>query len=132
MHMTFAGRRVLVVDDEFLVALAAADALESVGCEVVGPATQLVAALELAHSQSLDAAVLDINIAGETIWPVASESQDRGVPFLFHSAFIPVLKFPARFADAPRLDKPLVQRRLLDHLSALWGISANESARGGS
>ena len=119
--MTFAGRRVLVVDDEFLVALTAADALESVGCEVVGPATQLAAALQLAHSEVLDAAVLDINITGETIWPVASELQDRGVPFLFLSALIPLMKFPARFAAAPRLDKPLVPQRLLAHLSAQWG-----------
>jgi two-component system, chemotaxis family, sensor kinase Cph1 len=124
--MTFAAR-VLVVDDEFLVALATADALESVGCEVVGPVSQLATAFQLAHSELLDAAVLDINIAGATIWPVASELLDRGVPFLFLSALIPLIEFPARFANAPRLDKPLIEHRLLNHLGALWGASGHET-----
>jgi hypothetical protein len=77
----------------------------------------------------LDLAVLDIDIAGETIWPVASELQHRGVPFLFLSVYAALLIFPARFAAVPRLDKPLVQHRLLDHLSAIWGASADEAAQ---
>jgi AmiR/NasT family two-component response regulator len=62
--MVAIGRRVLVVEDEFLAALTTVDFLESIGCEVVGPAARLSPALELAQSEALDAAVLDINIAG--------------------------------------------------------------------
>ena len=126
--MTFDGRRVLVVEDEFLVSLVTTDLLESVGCEVVGPAAQLTTAVQLAQSESLDAAVLDIDIAGETVWPVASALQQRGVPFVFLSVHVPQITLPARFAATRRLDKPLVPRRLLDHLNAIWGVSATEAA----
>ena len=125
--MTFAGRRILVVEDEFLVSLATTDLLESIGCEIVGPAADLAAAIRLAQSESLDAAVLDINIAGEMIWPVAAELQHRGVPFLFLSALTSLMIFPEPFAAAPRLDKPLEQNRFLRQLSAIWGVSADEA-----
>ena len=125
--MTFVGRRVLVVEDEFLVSLATIDLLESIGCEIVGPAARLAAAVELAQSESLDAAVLDINIAGEMVWPVAEELQRRGVPFLFLSAYSHLNVFPVLFGAAPRLDKPLETDRLLHHLTAIWEASARES-----
>src|ERR1039458_7572574 len=78
--MTFSGRRVLIVEDEFLVSLATTDLLESIGCEIVGPAASLATAVQLAQLEALDAAVLDINIAGELIWPAAAELQHRRVP----------------------------------------------------
>lgn len=127
--MTFDGRRVLVVEDEFLVSLVTTDLLESVGCEIVGPAAHLATAVQLAQSESLDAAVLDIDIAGERIWPVASELQHRGVPFVFLSAFAPKMTLPARFAATLRLDKPLVSHRLLDHLRAIWEVPADEAPK---
>ena len=126
--MTFVGRRVLVVEDDFLVSLATTDFLESIGCQVVGPAACIAAAVGLAQSESLDAAVLDIDISGETIWPVATELQHRGVPFLFLSALTPLMTFPALFAAAPRLDKPLEQNRLLRHFCSMWNFSADEAA----
>ena len=119
--MTFVGRRVLVVEDEFLVALATIDLLESIGCEIVGPAARLSAAVQLAQFEPLDAAVLDIDIAGEMVWPVAEILRRRGVPFLFLSAYAPLIAFPALDAATPRLDKPLEKYHLLRHLSAIWG-----------
>jgi DNA-binding response OmpR family regulator len=118
--MTFVGRRVLVVEDEFLVSLATTDFLESIGCEIVGPAARLTKAIELVQSELLDAAVLDIDIAGEMIWPVAAELQDRGVPFLFLSAHKPLMIFPALFAAVPCLDKPLETIRLRRFLGTIW------------
>ena len=126
--MTFAGRRVLVVEDEFLVSLATIDFLESIGCEIVGPAAHLAAAVQLAQSESFDAAVLDINIAGEMIWPVAAELQCRAVPFLFLTAHPKLNVVPLLFAAAPRLEIPLEQNRLLRHLGAIWGNSADEAS----
>ena len=70
--------------------------------------------------------MLDINIAGEVIWPVAAELQDKGVPFVFLSACTPLTPFPIRFAAALWLEKPLAQNRLLRHLSALR-VSADEA-----
>src|SRR6266849_7316978 len=120
--MTFVGRRVLVVEDEFLVALATIDLLESIGCEIVGPAARLAAAIQLAQSESLDAAVLDIDIAGEAIWPAAEELQRRGVPFLFLTAYS-LNVVPALFAAIPCLEKPLEKNQLLLHLRTIWGES---------
>ena len=124
--MTFAGRRVLIVEDEFLVSLATTDLLESVGCEIVGPAACLAAAVQLAQSEPLDAAVLDIDVGGQMIWPVAEELQRRAVPFLFLSAINKLSIFPPIFAAARALDKPLERNRFLRHLGAIWGISHDE------
>jgi CheY-like chemotaxis protein len=119
--MTLAGQRVLVVEDEFLVALATTDLLESLGCVIVGPAARLGAAVQLARSESIDAAVLDVDIAGEMVWPVAEELWRRGVPFLFLSAYASLIAFPPPFAAVPRLEKPIEKVRLLRQLDVmLW------------
>jgi DNA-binding response OmpR family regulator len=117
------GRRVLVVEDEFLAALTTVDFLESIGCEVVGPAARLATALEFARSEPLDAAVLDINIAGEMIWPVAEQLRYRGVPCLFLSAYPGKNIVPAIFAAAPYLPKPLEPDHLARHLAMMWRAS---------
>lgn len=119
--MTFAGRRVLVVEDDFLVALLTTDLLESAGCVIVGPATRLAAAFRLAQSESLDAALLDVDIAGEAIWPVAEELRRRKVPVIFVSAYHQLPGAPPLFAAAPHLDKPLEEKRLEHELAAIWG-----------
>lgn len=124
--MTFAGRRVLVVEDEFLVSLATTDLLENVGCEIVGPAASLATAVRLAQSEPLDAAVLDIDVGGEMTWPVAEELHRRGVPFLFLSAITQLMIFPTLFAAIPRLDKPVEQNRLLRLFATMWGVSRGE------
>ncbi|HEY5337484.1 MAG TPA: hypothetical protein VIJ85_04715 [Rhizomicrobium sp.] len=115
-----------MVEDDFLVSLTTVDFLESIGCEVVGPAARLAAAFELARSESLDAAVLDINIAGDMVWPVAEILRRRGVPFIFLSAHARFSEIPIPFAAVPRLDKPLEQNRLLRQLSAIWDTSCRE------
>jgi CheY-like chemotaxis protein len=70
--------------------------------------------------------VLDINIAGDMVWPVAEELQRRGVPFIFLSAHSRPSEIPIAFAAVPRLDKPLEQIRLLRQLSAIWDVSCGE------
>jgi CheY-like chemotaxis protein len=116
----------LVVEDEFLISLMTVDFLESLGCEVVGPAARLAAAFELAQSESLDAAVLDINIAGDLIWPVAEVLRRRCVPFIFLSAHPQLREIPIPFAAVPHLEKPLEQNHLLRQLSAIWDASSGE------
>ena len=118
--MAFAGRRVLVVEDEYLVSLATTDLLESVGCVILGPVARLAKAVRLAQSEAFDAAVLDVDVAGEMVWPVAEVLVRRGVPFLFLSAYAHQDVVPARFAAVVRLDKPLEKDRLLRCLDTMW------------
>jgi CheY-like chemotaxis protein len=124
--MPIAGRRVLVVEDEYLAALTTIDFLERIGCEVVGPAARLPEALQFVRTEALDAAVLDINIAGTMVWPVAEELLHRGVPYLFLSAYSERNMIPAAFTSAPCLAKPLERDRLLNQLEAMWAVPAGD------
>jgi nitrogen-specific signal transduction histidine kinase len=82
-----AGLRVLVVEDESLIGMLAEDLLEQLGCRMVGLVSSLRKALELAKSAELDCALLDVDIGGEPVYPVAMALQARGVPFLFMSGY---------------------------------------------
>jgi DNA-binding response OmpR family regulator len=82
-----AGRRVLLVEDEVLVAMLVETALEDENCTIVGPYGDLGEALEAARSEALDLAVLDINLAGQMVFPVAEVLAARGVPFLLLSGY---------------------------------------------
>src|SRR4051812_38681780 len=81
---TAEAHRVLVVEDEYIVAIDLVTSLEDVGIEVVGPAGSLDEALELLHTSGrLDAAILDINVRNQLIYPVADALASRGVPHSF-------------------------------------------------
>jgi CheY-like chemotaxis protein len=118
-RMDFVGRRILVVEDDFLVSLATVDILESLGCDIVGPAANLATAVRLAQSESLDAAVLDIDIGGVMVWPVAEELHRRNVRFAFLSGYRRINGVPALFATVPHLEKPLDQTHLLRFLGTI-------------
>jgi DNA-binding response OmpR family regulator len=97
--------KVLVVEDEPLIAMMVADALEAVGCEVVGPASRLDEAMEMASSRDLDCAILDINIRGAEIYPVADILLARGTPMLLASGYGD-WTLPERLQGQRRLEKP--------------------------
>lgn len=82
-----AGLRVLLVEDELLVAMLVEDMLADEGCVVVGPFSRLADALAAARTEALDLAVLDVNIAGERAFPVADALAARCIPFLFVSGY---------------------------------------------
>lgn len=88
-----------------MIALALKRALVDAGCAVVGPVPRVARALEFAKDASLDAALLDINVAGERIFPVAELLQARGVPFAFLSGYQESI-LPERFRAWPILAKP--------------------------
>ena len=117
--MPLIGRRILIVEDEFLVALHTADVLESLGCTIVGPAARVDKALNLARTELLDAAILDINLAGELVWPVAEELKFRRIPFLFLSAYAKEFTAPMALTKIVRLEKPMQERLLRDALTAM-------------
>ncbi|QXH97457.1 response regulator [Pseudomonas ogarae] len=107
----FAGVRVLVVEDEGAIALLIEEMLEECGCEVVASVARLAAACEVAGSAQVDLAILDVNLAGERVFPVAEILQGRKIPFLFSTGY-GASGLPAEYAGCPVLHKPFSQSEL--------------------
>ena len=82
-----AGKRVLVVEDEALVAILIENLLEDCDCTVVGPCGTVAAALLAARTETFDLAVLDVNLNGLRVYPVAELLSDRNIPFVFLSGY---------------------------------------------
>ena len=120
------GVRVLVVEDEYLVAILIEEILESAGCIVMGPIPRLREALDAAHHDDCDAAVLDVNLAGERINPVADALSERNVPFLFVTGY-GASALPSEYAERPLLHKPFRMAELLGALSRVLSPSIREA-----
>ncbi len=108
-----AGLRVLVVEDMLLVAEMIADLLTGLGVEVVGPVGRLAPALAAAGESRLDGALLDVNLGGESSWPVAAALRGRGIPFVFLTGYGDPDALPEDFRATPRLVKPFRQEDLI-------------------
>ncbi|HEV8330020.1 MAG TPA: response regulator [Steroidobacteraceae bacterium] len=100
------GRKVLVVEDQYAVALDLCEGLDREGASVVGPASSVEDALAMLESGRPDVAVLDIQLHGGLVYPVADRLQELGVPYLFTSACEPD-EIPEQYRFAPRFDKPI-------------------------
>jgi len=85
----FLGRRILVVEDEMLLAMMVQDLILELGGEVVGPAASVGDALSLIRGQKVDGAVLDVNLGRETVYPVAHALNLAEVPFVFVTGYDP-------------------------------------------
>ena len=81
------GVKVLAVEDESVVAMWLEDALAELGCIVVGPAARVEEALELVEREVVQAAVLDVNLAGVSVFPVADRLQELDIPFVFATGY---------------------------------------------
>lgn len=115
------GRRILVVEDTWVVGLQLKTVLEVLGHHVVGPAATLDEALALAELDNLDAAILDIRLDDSHAFPVADRLRERDVPFGFASGYSDEFDLPHRFRNAPRIGKPYADggiEELLDKLLA--------------
>jgi len=112
------GQHVLVVEDEELIALMLVDVLEEHGATVLGPAGSLPDALALADRSEMTAALLDLNLKGEAVYPVADRLAARGVPFVFLTGYGQG-QLAARHAQAPVLTKPFGPRQLADLFSRM-------------
>jgi CheY-like chemotaxis protein len=108
------GLRVLVVEDEMMVSMLIEDMLSDLGCTVIGPASRLDEGIDLANSIPLDCAVLDVNLGGQPIFPLADILRAKGAPFAFATGYgdaglrdvdkgTPVLQKPFREADLARV-----------------------------
>ncbi len=116
------GARVLLLEDETLVALMTAEFLAARGFVVVGPFKSTGDAMMDAKDGEIDAAVLDVNLGGEFVYSVADVLRERGVPFVFVTGYGGESVDP-RFADAPILRKPIELDDLREALVALLAQS---------
>jgi DNA-binding response OmpR family regulator len=108
--------RVLVVEDEYLIAADLVMRLEGEGVEVIGPVGTIEGALDLLdRTEILDGAVLDLSLSGEMAFPVADALRDRGVPFVFSTGYDRT-RIPTRYAGVTRLDKPTNAMMVLNAL----------------
>ncbi|MDF0521217.1 response regulator [Bradyrhizobium yuanmingense] len=115
----FTGRRVFVVEDEYFLADDISEAFRALGAEVAGPAGHIEDAFKILRDGStLDAAVLDVNIHSERIFPVARELRARNVPFVFTTGYERVTVGP-EFQDVPLFEKPIDLAKLARQLAAL-------------
>ena len=106
MNEPLAGLRVLVVEDEFLLAEDLQREAEAAGATVVGPVPSLAQAMELSAEARLDCAILDINLQGEMVFPLADALQARHIPFVFISGYAGREMVP-RHAGARLFAKPI-------------------------
>ena len=125
------GVRVLVVEDEYFVAILIEEILESAGCIVTGPIPRLPEALDAVDHEDYDVAVLDVNLAGERINPVADALSERNVPFLFVTGY-GANALPSEYAQRPRVCKPFRMADLLGTLSNVVKPPAQEAGTGNS
>jgi len=120
----FQERRILVVEDNFVLAESMRFSLEELGCTVVGPAPTAARALELLAHGPVDAAVLDIDLRGKSSAPVAEELARRGTPFVFLTGYESAALLPPTFHSWTRLSKPVDPEELVRTLGAELARSA--------
>ena len=111
------GQRILVVEDNALLAANIASNLATLGASVVGPVARLEPAVELAETAEINIALLDVDLDGTLVWPAADQLARRGIPFVFATGFRASLVMPPRFKDSPLLKKPFTVRELRAVLS---------------
>jgi PAS domain S-box-containing protein len=121
---SLAGKRVLIVEDEALIAMVAADYVEACGCEVVGPASTIEAALGLIETRDIDAALLDGNLAGRPVGEVAAALTQKNVPFAFVTGYGREA-LPAPFKGAVTVEKPFAQDQLAAALERIVAPSGD-------
>jgi len=119
MHSdALAGRRLLVVEDEYLLAAEVVKELRSQGAEVIGPVATIADALDLlAETERVDAALLDLNLCGEMAFPIADALMERRVPFVFATGY-DRFAIPPRYVDVRRFEKPVDVRDVARALSS--------------
>ena len=104
--------KVLVLDDEALIAFDLAETVADLGCKVVGPAITLKEGFELADAEEPDLALLDINIAGDVVWPLAAYLAEKGCDLVFISADVNHRKVCDKFSRSPLIEKPASPERI--------------------
>jgi CheY-like chemotaxis protein len=114
------GLRILLVEDSPVVGPFTADMLTDLGCEVVGPAPNMAAARTLAEAGGFDAALMDVHIRGERVFPLCETLASKGVPFILTSGYAD-WHMAEKWRDRPRLQKPYTIGQIEEALAELLG-----------
>lgn len=122
------GLRVLVVEDSPVVAPYVQDLLTDLGCTVVGPATNMASARELATDEEFDAAIVDLHIRGDKVFAICDILEARGVPFVITSGYAD-WTMPDKWQDRPRLAKPYTVDTLQEAIEELAAGDASSPGR---
>lgn len=110
--------RILVIEDDVLVAMDVEHMVGACGCLAVGPVSNVASGLATVHENELDGAVLDVNLGNERVWPVADLLKERGVPFILATGYS-TAEVPERFTECPILHKPFREADLAAALGRL-------------
>lgn len=122
MNQPLPGRRVLLVEDEALVAMLLETILEDMGCVPVGPAATVEEGLTMvADPAPLDAALLDVNVAGQLVFPIAEALKARGVPFVFSTGYGQG-GLPDEWRGHPTIQKPFTEADIRNALMQAMGV----------
>ena len=109
---TLAHRRILVAEDEGLIALDLEATLLGFGCDVVGPLSELDEIVAAIRGEPLDGALLDVNLRGRQIFDILPRLQALGVPLIITSGYDDLTLFPAPYRAMPRIAKPFAEAEL--------------------
>jgi len=121
-------RKVLIVEDEALIAMYVEDVISNFGYSVVGVASNLEDALDFLESTAFDMAVLDINLRGQLVFPLADALMKKRIPFIFASSY-GENSVPARYRSGPVVQKPFAASELRRALIASERLTQRTSAR---
>jgi DNA-binding response OmpR family regulator len=113
------GRTILIVEDEPLIAMMLEDFLESLGHSIAGTCDSVEVAINHVEKGGFDLAILDVNLKGENVWPVASLLRERNVPFVIATGGH-VDPPPPEFNDAPVIEKPYTVDRVTPAIDAAF------------
>ena len=124
MTLPLEGKTILVVEDESLVAMLLETILEDMGCATLGPIATIDEALTvIADGQAFDGALLDVNVAGKEIFPVAAALKERGVPFVFSTGYGEG-GLPPEWRGQSTIQKPFTEEAVQQALIAALGVTA--------
>ncbi|MGE7157491.1 response regulator [Methylorubrum rhodesianum] len=117
--LSLAGRRVLVVEDEYFIAWDMGDSLQRAGADVAGPVPDAEQALAAIEANTLDAAILDVNLKGDTVYAVADRLSTSGIPYLFATGEVEIAD-RSDYRSRPKLEKPILSDELLRAVGKLF------------
>ncbi len=110
------GRRVLIVEDEYMLASDLARGFAKAGIDIVGPTGSLAKAIQLLKDGGVDGAVLDIKLSDKQVYPLADTLIERGTPIVFVTGY-DAGAIPARFSGVPLCEKPVDTLKVIEALS---------------
>ena len=117
-----AGASVFLVEDEVMIRMMVADMLEELGHSIAGEAGEIGHAIKLAQSTEFELAILDVNVNGHMITPVAELIKARNLPFIFATGY--AAGVPAEYRDQPTLQKPFLIEKLEEMIHRTLDVSA--------